>query len=108
MVQLPWLRRVTLAEDIPPEVPLTGVTVWLVTEQGPVATKFTCNPLGAPFPSAVAVTVMTVGGVFESAKELANGPRTMVWTFFMIAGTEGGLERCDISIGTGRSIVEIV
>ena len=88
---LPGSLTATVAMDTPP---LTiEATDWPLTEHGPVATKFTCNPFGLPFVSAVAVTVTGGGGV-EYVTELCNGPRTMVWIFFTIAGTEGALDRC--------------
>ena len=59
---LPGLLTVTVAVDAPPLA--IEATVWPLTEQGPVATKFTCNPSGLPFDSDVAVTV-TVGAEDE-------------------------------------------
>jgi hypothetical protein len=53
MVQLPVLLRATVAE----ETPLLSGGNWLAMEQAPVvliALKFTCNPFGVLFDSAVA------------------------------------------------------
>jgi len=104
---LPGSLTDTVAVETPPVPFDTDPTVWLVTEHGPVATKFTCNPSGLPFVTAVAVTG-TVGGGVEYVTELGSGPRTMVWRFFTIAGTEGALERWVGSICTGLRVVEIV
>jgi hypothetical protein len=52
---------VTVAVDAPPLA--IEATVWSLTEQEPVATKFTCNPFGLPFVSAVAVTGTVGAGV---------------------------------------------
>ena len=105
IVQLPVALSVTVAEDTPPVPVETGVTDWLPMAHGPVALKLTCNPLGLPFDSAVAVTVT---GELEIRTELGKEPRTIVWLFVSTAGGEGGLCRCVGSMGTGRSVVEIV
>jgi hypothetical protein len=111
MVQLAGLLPGSLTDTVAVETPPvpfdTDPTVWLVTEHGPVATKFTCSPFGLPFVSAIAVTI-TGGGASEYVTELCNEPRTIVWRFFTIAGTEGALERWVGSICTGLRVVEIV
>jgi hypothetical protein len=104
-VQIAGLLPGSLTDTVALETP--PATVWPLTEQGPVATKFTGNPFGLLFDSAVAVTV-TVGGGVEYVTELCNGPRTIVWRFFTIAGTEGALDRMVGSIGTDWRVVEIV
>jgi hypothetical protein len=60
---LPGSLTLTVAVETPPTPLTTGETVWPVTEQGPVATKFTCNPFGLPFDCAVAVTLTVGAGV---------------------------------------------
>jgi hypothetical protein len=101
MVQIAGLLPGSLTDTVAVETDRT------VTEHGPVATKFTCNPSGLPFVTAVAVTG-TVGGGVEYVTELGSGPRTIVWRFFTIAGTEGALDRMVGSIGTDWRVVEIV
>jgi hypothetical protein len=104
IMQLPVPLRVTVADDTPPVPFETGDTDWLPMAQGPVALKFTCNPFGAPFDSAVAVTDTGPGREAELGKE----PRTIVWLFVSTAGGEGALCPCEGSIVTGSSVVEMV
>jgi hypothetical protein len=85
------LLRFTLAEETP------LVIDWLATEQDPVPTKFTCNPFGLPFVSAVAVIV-------TGELEIETDPgkeRVIVCSLFITAGGEGWLWRTVGSIGTG-------
>jgi hypothetical protein len=98
MVQLPGLLRATLAEETPPAID------WPPMAQGPVATKFTCNPFAVPFDSAVALTM-------AGELEIETGPgreRVIVWSFLSTAGGDGGLCRGAGLVVSGTRVVTMV
>ena len=79
MLQLPGLLRATEADETPLEID------WLLIEQDPVATKFTCSPFGVPLVSAVAVILTGELGIeTDPGKE-----REIVWLLFITAGGDG-------------------